>query len=70
MSMILSAGMQSGLEIPVELINDPIFEMFQGTLIIVSGDRVSLGPNTANATIIEDKGMYMYIHPMLYFSYS
>ncbi len=69
MPIILSAGIQT-INIPVELINDPIFEnneMFQGTLTIVSGKRVSLSPGTANATIIEDEGMYMYIHTMLYF---
>ncbi len=69
MPIILSAGIQT-INIPVELINDPIFEnneMFQGTLTIVSGERVSLSPGTANATIIEDEGMYMYIHTMLYF---
>ena len=62
MPIILSAGMQS-INISVELINDPIFEnneMFQGILTIISGERVSLSPGTANATIIEDDGMYMY----------
>ncbi len=61
MSMILSAGMQSGLEIPVELINDPIFEnneVFQGKLTIIRGERVSLSPGTVDATIINDDGMY------------
>ena len=60
--------MQS-IDISVELNPDQIFEnneMFQGTLTIVSGERVSLGPGTANATIIEDDGMYMYTHTMLY----
>ncbi len=54
--------MQS-INISVELINDPIFEnneMFQGILTIISGERVSLSPSTANATIIEDDGVYMY----------
>ena len=67
MPIILSAGMQT-IQIAVELINDTIFEnneMFQGTLTIISGERVSLSPGTANATIIEDEGMYMYIHTML-----
>ncbi len=62
MPIILSAGMQS-INISVELINDPIFEnneMFQGILTIISGERVSLSPSTANATIIEDDGVYMY----------
>ena len=62
MPIILSVGMQT-IQIAVELINDPIFEnneMFQGTLTIISGERVSLSPGTANATIIEDEGMYMY----------
>ena len=56
--------MQS-IDISVELNPDQIFEnneMFQGTLTIVSGERVSLSPGTANATIIEDDGMYMYTH--------
>ncbi len=56
MPIILSAGIQSGLEISVELMSDPIFEnneMFQGKLTIISGDRVSLSPGTANTTIIE-----------------
>ena len=58
------------IQIAVDLINDSIFEndeMFQGTLTIISGERVSLSPGTADATIIEDEGMYMYIHTMLYF---
>ena len=62
MPIILSAGMQT-IQIAVELINDTIFEnneMFQGILTIISGERVSLSPGTANATIIEDEGMYMY----------
>ncbi|XP_064387533.1 uncharacterized protein LOC135335856 isoform X2 [Halichondria panicea] len=57
MPIILSAGMQT-IQIAVELINDTIFEnneMFQGTLTIISGERVSLSPGTANATIIEDE---------------
>ena len=61
--------MQS-INIAVELINDTIFEnneMFQGILTIISGERVSLSLGTANATIIEDEGMYMYTHTMLYF---
>ena len=69
MQIILSAGMQS-INIAVELINDTIFEnneMFQGILTIISEERVSLDPGTASATIIEDEGMYMYIHTMLYF---
>ncbi len=60
--IILSAGMQT-IQIAVALINDPIFEndkLFQGILTIISGERVSLGLDTANATIIEDEGMYMY----------
>ncbi len=71
MPIILSAGMQT-IEISVELINDTIFEnneMFQGTLTIISGERVSLSPGTANATIIEDEGMYMYTLCCI-FSYS
>ena len=51
------------IQIVVDLINDPIFEnneLFQGTLTIISRERVSLGPGTANATIIEDESMYMY----------
>ena len=50
------------IEISVELRDDLIFEnneMFQGTLTIISGERVSLSPGTANATIIEDEGMYI-----------
>ncbi len=60
MPIILSAGMQS-INIPVDLINDLMFEnneMFQAILTIVSGERVSLSPGTADATIIEDDGMY------------
>ena len=56
--------MQS-IDISVELNPDQIFEnneVFQGILTIISGERVSLSPGTANATIIEDEGMYMYIH--------
>ena len=34
--------------------------MFQGTLTIISGERVSLSPGTADATIIKNDGMYMY----------
>ena len=63
MPMILSAGMQSIDHILVDLINDPIFEnneVFQGTLTIISGERASLSLGTANTTIIEDEGMYMY----------
>ena len=55
MPIILRARMQS-IDIPVDLINDPMFEnneMFQGTLTIISGERVSLSPGTADATIIE-----------------
>ncbi len=58
------------IQITVDLISDSIFEnneMFQGTLTIISGERVSLSPGTADATIIEDNGMYMYIHTLLYF---
>ncbi len=71
MPIILSAGMQS-INISVDLNNDPIFEnneMFQGTLTIVSGERVSLSPGTANATIINDEGLYMYVQFCI-FSYS
>ena len=71
MPIILSAGMQS-IDIAVELNPDQIFEnneMFQGTLTIISGERVSLSPGTANATIIEDEGMYMYTLCCI-FSYS
>ncbi len=53
--------MQS-INISVDLNNDPIFEnneMFQGTLTIISGERVSLDLSTADATIIEDEGMYI-----------
>ena len=60
------------IQIAVDLINDPIFEnneMFQGTLTIISGERVSLSPGTADATIIEDEGMYMYTLRCI-FSYS
>ena len=32
--------------------------MFQGKLTIISRERVSLSPGTADATIIEDDGMY------------
>ena len=59
MPIIPSASMQS-IDISVELINDTIFEnneMFQGILTIISGERVSLSPGTADATIIEDEGM-------------
>ncbi len=69
MPIILSAGMQS-IDISVELNPDQIFEnneIFQGTLAIISGERVSLSPGTANATIVEDESMYMYTHTMLYF---
>ena len=62
MPIILSAGMQT-VVITVNLTNDQLFEnneMFQGILTIISGERVSLSPGTANATIIEDEGMYMY----------
>ncbi|XP_064387556.1 uncharacterized protein LOC135335860 isoform X4 [Halichondria panicea] len=67
MPIILSAGMQS-INISVELINDPIFEnneMFQGILTIISGERVSLSPGTANATIIEDDEVTVgFINPL------
>ena len=62
--------MQS-IDISVDLNPDQIFEnneMFQGTLTIVSGERVSLSPGIANATIIEDEGMYMYITHYAVFS--
>ncbi len=71
MPIILSAGMQS-INISVDLNNDPIFEnneMFQGILTIISGERVSLSPGTADATIINDEGMYMYTLRCI-FSYS
>ncbi len=70
MPIILSAGMQT-IQIAVDLINDSIFEnneMFQGTLTIISGERVSLSPGTADATIIEDEGMYITHYAV--FSYS
>ena len=60
MPIILSAGMQS-IDIPVDLINDPIFdnfEMFLGILSLVTTDRVSLSLGTADATIIDSNGMY------------
>ncbi len=50
------------IQIAVNLTNDQIFEnneMFQGILSIISGESVSLSPGTAEATIIEDEGMYM-----------
>ncbi len=68
MPIILSAGMQT-IQIVVDLNNDPIFEnneLFQGTLTIISGERVSLSPGTANATIIEDESMYITHYAILY----
>ncbi len=59
MPIILSAGIQT-INIPVDLINDPIFEnneIFQSTLTITSGERVSLSSSTADATIFEDDGI-------------
>ncbi len=52
------------IQISVNLTDDEIFEnneMFQGILSIVSGESVSLSPGTAEATIIEDDGMYMHV---------
>ncbi len=57
----LSAGMQT-IQIVVDLSNDQLFEnneMFQGILSLFTTERVSLSPGTAEATIIEDDGMYM-----------
>ena len=71
MPIILSASMQS-IEIPVDLNPDQLFEnneTFQGILTIISGKRVSLSPGTADATIINDEGLYMYVQFCI-FSYS
>ncbi len=62
MPIILSASMQT-IQISVDLNDDPIFEnneMFRGILTIISGEGVSLSPGTADATIIDDEGMYTY----------
>ncbi len=60
MPIILRAGMQT-IGIAVDLTPDQQFEnneMFQGILTIITMDRVSLDLDTANATIIEEEGMY------------
>ncbi len=62
MPIILRAGMQT-IGIAVELTPDQQFEnneRFRGILTIITTDRVSLDLDTANATIIEEEGMYMY----------
>ena len=64
MPIILRAGMQT-IVITVDLNDDHIFEtnkIFQGILTIISGERVSLNLGTADATIIEDEGMYTCTH--------
>ncbi len=51
------------IQIAVDLSIDELFEnneMFQGILNLLTTERVSLSPGTAEATIIEDDGMYMY----------
>ena len=51
------------IQIAVNLTVDQLFEnneMFQGILNLITTERVSLSPGTAEATIIEDEGMYMY----------
>ncbi len=64
MSIILKAHMRT-IEIAVDLTLDQQLEnneRFQGTLTIITTDRVSLSPGTANATIIEKEGMYMTVY--------
>ena len=49
------------LNVPVNLIDDNTYEReedFSGTLALVStSPRVSIGPSTALATIVDDEGM-------------
>ena len=62
MSIILSAGMQT-IQISVDLNPDQLFEnneRFQGILSLITTDSVSLSPGTADATIIDGEGLYMY----------
>ncbi len=50
------------IQIAVDLIVDQLFEnneMFQGILNLLTTESVSLSPGTAEATILENKGMYM-----------
>ena len=62
MPIILRPGMQT-IQITVNLIDDQLIEInevFRGTLSLVTTDRVSLGLDNADATIIEDESIYMY----------
>ena len=60
MLLTFNAGTTS-LNVPVDLINDNTYEReedFSGILTLVStSPRVSIGPATALATIVDDEGM-------------
>ncbi len=57
MQIILNGNMMT-VDVAVDLINDSDFEpdeIFRGLLILTSGERVSVGADSANATIIDDE---------------
>ena len=71
MSFILSAGMQT-IQISVNLNPDQLYEnneMFQGILSLITTDRVSLSPGTADATIIDGGGLYNHVYTIHYYNY-
>ena len=60
------------IQISVDLNPDQLYEnneMFQGILSLITTDRVSLSPGTANTTIIDGGGLYNHVHTIQYYNY-